>query len=647
MVAQRSDTRQQYHILDIISQFAPRDYQTTSNPRSRYMMSCPLPSHNDRQHPDHSGSFSVNEDQSLFMCFGCGEQGNGYQLYYILSGDGAGIRTHVRKRTGNGQAPSPAPARKPFRQPLQGVTLAQLAEDKDLNPEFLFEDLSWRDTEYLGKPAISIPYSDENNGDTQVRYRVGLNEGDRFRWQKGATPRLYGLWNLPLIKERNSVILVEGETDYATLDYHGFSVLGIPGAQNYKSEWNQYLKDIENIYAWQEPDEAGAKMVARLQEQFPHLKVLVPPPGIKDPCDMALQTGAGFSDMLHEMMDTAQPPPPPHADKEIRTSFITSDEMKWNNLGFVITDFLDRKRDSLVATLRQGGEKEQIIARRLANCWSTYYFKKCLNTGEIMAYRTRCGDTNCFPCNTWLLSEFLDSKEETLKAGMENPALYRIKLFSQRLHTDVVAMQNDITAIYKGIRQMLTRLTDSHGKDNTVAKDHLYGIRAHFRADIGQFEVVLMADYHPGNVALLERHFRRQTGVNSVVEERRAHGIRHATELFSSLMAIKVDWDTTDTYMAWRAGTKGAKLVQGKGRFYKVSGGSKGAKKTPEQIARQVECKVCGFCVPETIYGYHPVASTPVRQVTSPLTGQVYLEPVNYVAEVYGGEAAEGYIKAR
>ena len=647
MVAQRSNARQQYNILDIISQFAPRDYQTTSNPRSRYKMACPLPSHNDRQHHDHSGSFSVNAEGSLFMCFGCGEQGNAYQLYYLMSGDGAGIRTHARKRTGNGQAPSPAPARKPVRKPLQGVTIAQLAEGKDLNPDFLFEDLSWRDTVYLDKPAISIPYPDENNADTQVRYRVGLDEGDRFRWQKGATPRLYGLWNLSSIKERNTVILVEGETDYAALDYHGFPVLGIPGAQNYKSDWNHLLRDIENIYAWQEPDDAGAKMIKVLHEQFPQLLVLVPPPGIKDPCDMALQAGAGFSDMLHDMLDTAQPPPPPHSDKEIGTYFITSDEMKWNNFGFVLTDFQDRKKDSLVSYLAQGGEQEKMAASRINNCWSTYYFKKCQNTGEIMAFRTRCADTNCWPCSNWLLASFLDSKEEVLKEGMENPTLYRIKLFSQRLPTDPVAMQNAIAVIYKNIRKMLSRLTDSHGKTNPVAKDHLYGIRGHIAGDVGQFEIVLLADYHSENVALLESHFRRQTGVNSVVEERHCHGINHAKELFSSLMAVRLDWDTPETYMAWKAGTKGTKLIQGKGRFYKVSGGAKGAKKTPEEIARQVECRICGFCIPETIYGYHPVASTPVRQVTSPLTGQVYLEPVNYVAEVYGGEAAEGYIKAR
>ena len=99
--------------------------------------------------------------------------------------------------------------------------------------------------------------------------------------------------------------------------------------------------------------------------------------------------------------------------------------------------------------------------------------------------------------------------------------------------------------------------------------------------------------------------------------------------------------------MAWRYGTKGAKLVQGKGAFYRVSGGSKGGKLTPEQIARKVVCRICGSCTPEQLYGYHAVVNTPVRQVTSPYTGSVYLEPVNYVAELYDEEPAEGFAKAR
>ena len=98
------------------------------------------------------------------------------------------------------------------------VPLAQLAEAKGLDPDYLYEELAWREHRYYGVPAIVIPYPDENNQDPQVRYRVGLDEGDRFRWERGAKPRLYGLWNLEQIKARNFVILVEGETDFATLD---------------------------------------------------------------------------------------------------------------------------------------------------------------------------------------------------------------------------------------------------------------------------------------------------------------------------------------------------------------------------------------------------------------------------------------------
>jgi len=97
---------------------------------------------------------------------------------------------------------------------LQGTTIAQLAEAKHLNPDYLYEELGWRDVKYFGTSAISIPYASETNNDVQVRFRVGLDEGDRFRWDRGANPRMYGLWNLEVIKAQNYVILVEGETDY-------------------------------------------------------------------------------------------------------------------------------------------------------------------------------------------------------------------------------------------------------------------------------------------------------------------------------------------------------------------------------------------------------------------------------------------------
>ena len=72
-----------YNILDVIQEYAPRSYKQTSNPRSKYLMQCPLD--DDRQRHDSSGSFSINADGSLFLCFGCGAKGNAFQLRQILS----------------------------------------------------------------------------------------------------------------------------------------------------------------------------------------------------------------------------------------------------------------------------------------------------------------------------------------------------------------------------------------------------------------------------------------------------------------------------------------------------------------------------------------------------------------------------------
>ena len=160
-------------------------------------MQCPLPTHDDRLRQDNSGSFSVNAEESLFLCFGCGAKGNAHQLHQILSGsldfmleNASQGEREVAPEFTPPKTPQPAAA-KPTRPRLQGVTLAQLAEAKGLDPDYLYEELAWREHRYYGVPAM-LSYPDENNQDPQVRYRVGLDEGDRFRWERGAKPRLYG-----------------------------------------------------------------------------------------------------------------------------------------------------------------------------------------------------------------------------------------------------------------------------------------------------------------------------------------------------------------------------------------------------------------------------------------------------------------------
>ena len=54
--------------------------ERSGSARGRYSMQCPLPNHADRQHPDYSGSFSVDVDERVCICFGCGWSGNAWQL---------------------------------------------------------------------------------------------------------------------------------------------------------------------------------------------------------------------------------------------------------------------------------------------------------------------------------------------------------------------------------------------------------------------------------------------------------------------------------------------------------------------------------------------------------------------------------------
>lgn len=296
----------QLSVLDVISQHSPRNYKVLpGSTRGRYSMQCPL--HDDRQHPDYSGSFLVDESEQVFKCFGCDASGNAYQLQKILGGG-----FDIPPRT----TPRPEPKKsKPNREDypkLQGVTIDQLAEKKGLDADFLRRDLDWQDTPYPpnGKntiPAIRIPYPDEHGCDVQVRYRVGLDsDRDRFRWEKGAKMRPLGLDRLAYLKEQDMVIFVEGGTDYATGTQHGYPFQGIPGATNWKTAWAHHYKDLSQHFVWKEPGKGGEAFVAKLVESFPKLLVIEAPPGAKDPTELALQTGPeAFREMFDDLLEEA------------------------------------------------------------------------------------------------------------------------------------------------------------------------------------------------------------------------------------------------------------------------------------------------------------------------------------------------------
>ena len=149
---------------------------------------------------------------------------------------------------------------------VQPCNLQNYAASKQLPMGFL-KELGLSNRNYQGKPAVRIPYFDENGEEIAVRFRVALEmseDGDRFRWRTGSKAQLYGLWRMEGIRKAGYVVLVEGESDTQTLWYHKIPALGIPGASIWKAAWADHLDGIESIYAIIEPDQGGDTLREKL-----------------------------------------------------------------------------------------------------------------------------------------------------------------------------------------------------------------------------------------------------------------------------------------------------------------------------------------------------------------------------------------------
>lgn len=177
----------------------------------------------------------------------------------------------------NASAPHPAFA--------SGLTLQQYADAKKLPVEFL-HSIRVSEQKRHGTPVLRVSYLDENGGEIAVRYRLALQGGSRFIWRKGDKPALYGLWRLIAIRRAGWVILVEGESDCHTLWHYNLPALGVPGNQNWRSEWRKHL-DALTVYVWQEP--GAADFAKRIGRDAPALRLIPAPEGIKDPSAAHLQ----------------------------------------------------------------------------------------------------------------------------------------------------------------------------------------------------------------------------------------------------------------------------------------------------------------------------------------------------------------------
>ncbi len=249
-----------------------------------------------------------------YACFACGAQGGLASLAEKLGaemprhGPGAPHHGQVQRTeekdggTGGVAVLHAAEGSEDF----FSLTLEEYAHAKGL-PLDLLRRLGLQTVSRKGHPAVRIPYFDREGNEAAVRFRLSLaGPGpSRFRWTSGAKPLLYGLWKLEEARTAGRVLLVEGESDAQTLWLYGLPALGIPGASCWRPEWAALLEGLA-VYAWQEPDDGGARLIRSLADSVPDLRVIAPPADRKDISECHL-AGDDVPALVAERMAAAAP----------------------------------------------------------------------------------------------------------------------------------------------------------------------------------------------------------------------------------------------------------------------------------------------------------------------------------------------------
>ena len=275
------------------------------------------PAHDDRSNP--SLGLKAENGRLLMHCFA------GCRLEDIISEIGLQMKDLFLEEGGGSSIPPNTPARLHAQgenphsngqnecasgdaHPKHGCTLKEYSEEKKLPEDFL-RGLGLKEVTYLDKPAVRIPYPDQEGQEVAVRFRVSLEGGEKFKWRSGDKCLPYGLRLLEEARKAGFVMLVEGESDCHTLWFHEIPALGIPGASSWKVEWASYLDGIEKIYAVIEPDQGGDTLREKLAgcEAIRERLHIVELGEHKDPSALHLADPDGFRERFEAALEDAEP----------------------------------------------------------------------------------------------------------------------------------------------------------------------------------------------------------------------------------------------------------------------------------------------------------------------------------------------------
>src|SRR5215216_3088025 len=275
------------------------------------------PAHDDRSNP--SLSLRAENGRLLLHCFaGCqpeeivSEIGLQMKHLFVEGGGGSSIPPNTPARL-HAQSENPHSNGQNERasgdaRPKHGCTLKEYSEEKKL-PEGFLRGLGLKEITYSEKPAIRIPYPDEEGQESAVRFRVSLDDAEKFRWRSGDKPVPYGLRLLGEARASGFVVLVEGESDCHTLWYHEIPALGIPGASNWRDGWAAHLDGIEKVYAVIEPDQGGDTLREKLTgcEAIRERLHLLELDEHKDPSALHLTDPDRFRERFESALEDAEP----------------------------------------------------------------------------------------------------------------------------------------------------------------------------------------------------------------------------------------------------------------------------------------------------------------------------------------------------
>lgn len=146
------------------------------------------------------------------------------------------------------------------------LTIAELAASKKFPLEFL-KQFGLKDT----NRGVLIPYL-LVDGSPAPRQRVRSHLAHVKGWcwwsRKDGAIVPYGLNCLDDARAAGYLVLVEGETDWWTLTYHGFPALGIPGAEMVKTLGPDYVQGITKVFILQEADAGGSAFIAGMSRRL-------------------------------------------------------------------------------------------------------------------------------------------------------------------------------------------------------------------------------------------------------------------------------------------------------------------------------------------------------------------------------------------